>query len=182
MKDKEKTLGIFTRLGKQGQLINLVNNESDKGMVLSITAFIESTIQEIVYAFVVKNSASKDLEPNGHTSIVKRVRLACSLGLISELEMNVITKICNVRNEFAHKWDANFDDEAIKAKMQKLASVWLQFDHESNKAFRKKADKELFKLIGSMLLQDLVHRVYEVKAHQLEPIQWTTTWNKKMES
>lgn len=170
------------KLGRLGQLICLCDKESDKGLVLSLTSLIETTIQEIVFAFVVNNDASKELAQSSKAPIGQRVKLACSLGLISNLEMKTIQKLCAVRNEFAHGWDATFETPRIVNKMADLANEWLKFDIDSNQKFREQPYRKLFLDIAFMLLTDLVHRAEEVSKFQLKPIEWDRiTWSRKMD-
>jgi len=178
--DVKKRIQNLSRLG---DLRILIDDESDKGLVLTLTSLIEVTIQEIISAFLVPNSVSKNyIKSTSSAPINKRVQLTCSLGLICELEMNVINKICEIRNQFAHNWNVNFDTPEVSKKMQELADLWISFDEESNQKFRQQPKRKLFDSIAFMLLGDLVHRAEEVGFHRLKPMEWSRTWVKKMES
>lgn len=164
------------------ELRRLSDFESDKGLVLTLTSLIEATIQEIIGAFLVPNAASKRyMESTSTAPIKRRVQLTCSLGLISELEMNVINMLCVIRNQFAHKWNVTFDTTEVSEKVKELGNLWFKFDGESNQKFNQLTKRETFDKIAFMLLTDLVHRAEEVSRHRLTPMQWSTTWQKKMD-
>ncbi|MCG7368787.1 hypothetical protein MHZ90_22170 [Pantoea sp. ACRSH] len=169
-------------LRRLGELRTLIDRESDKGLVLTLTSLIETTIQEILSAFLVQNAASKDYVTNTYSApIKKRTQLTCSLGLICELEMNSINTICEIRNQFAHNWNVNFDTDKVSKKMEALAGLWIRFDRESNQKFQQLPKRKLFDKIAFMLLTDLVHRAEEVSLHRLKPMEWSRTWIRKME-
>ena len=170
---------MVKNLHRLSSLKDISDNESDKGLVLSLSSLIEKMIEEILLAFVINNKASKEIFKSPGTA-GRRALLACSLGLITEHELKLIQMILKIRNYFAHEWDINFSSQSVSVKMDELKKTFFKSDVISMDEFQKKGDRYVFQYISFMLLTDLVHREDEVIKRKLTQTDWPRkTWENK---
>jgi hypothetical protein len=96
-------------------------NETDRGVALAGSTFIELATENLLRAFLIDNASGKrivDEMPSGH-----RLTLCHALGLITDNELSACKAIAKIRNEFAHEFQAKtFDDPHVRSLCDKLPS------------------------------------------------------------
>ena len=145
-------------------MLKQTSGESDRGMVLSMSAFMEDLLGNIIKDFMLDVSAATELvegfnAPLGTFSA--RTKAAYALGLISEDQHKDINLVRKIRNEFAHSWavtklndqlvckfagslskpmiNPNVSNLTIQLKFQYRVAellIFLQFRHDQIKANR----------------------------------------------
>lgn len=107
-------------LKDMGAFLHSLNNESDRGVVLVCTSYIEDRLGILISKFLVNGSDSKALidDFNGpFGTFSSRISGAHALGLISNEEMRRLTIIRKIRNDFAHELRASFETQKIKSRL-----------------------------------------------------------------
>jgi len=145
-------------------------NESDRGAALVAASILDVRLQEILSAFFVDSSTSRDLlsgfnAPLGTFS--SRASMAFSLGLIQENEFKEITVIRKIRNAYGHGWEPlTFKSGAIAALSGKLP--WLgPVEHEATATLRTR-----FNFAIAILVSDLMWRSKLVANERRIPKIW----------
>jgi hypothetical protein len=93
-----------------------LNRESDRGMVLIATSFIDNLLKRTLLAFFIEGEATRALfegfsVPLG--SFAVRTAAAAGLGLISGLKLKECNTLRKVRNKFAHQVHMSFADPSV---------------------------------------------------------------------
>ena len=110
-------------------LLKNTSKESDRGLVLSMSAFMEESLGLVLKKYLKDVPATTELiegfnAPLGTFSA--RTKLAYSLGLISEKQHKDINLIRKIRNEFAHKWHVtSLEDVNVSANVDALSESSL---------------------------------------------------------
>jgi mannitol operon repressor len=94
-----------------------LNNESDRGMSLIATSFIDEQLKRTLSAFLIEGADSEMLlkgfnAPLGTFSA--RIAATAAMGLISAKEAREIHCLRKIRNLFAHHVHVSFDDQNIR--------------------------------------------------------------------
>lgn len=92
------------------------NSESPRGSVLVACSFLDQQLREIISSFLIEQSDKDQLlggfnAPLG--SFSARIKMAHSLGLISNFERDDCDTLRKIRNEFAHNHSASFEDDKL---------------------------------------------------------------------
>ncbi len=107
------------------KLLKKTQSESYRGMVLSMAAFTEDLLGNVIKDFLLDVAATAELvegfnAPLGTFSA--RIKAAYALGLISEEQHKDINLIRKIRNEFAHSWDIeSLDDKNVSQFVDALS-------------------------------------------------------------
>lgn len=93
-----------------------LNKETDRGMALIATSFIDELLKRILLAFFLEGETSKSLvegfnAPLGTFST--RIAAAAALALISETECREANYLRKIRNLFAHNVHVSFRDKHV---------------------------------------------------------------------
>ncbi len=93
-----------------------LNKETDRGMALIATSFIDELLRRILLAFFLEGETSKSLvdgfnAPLGTFST--RIAAAAALALISEPECREANYLRKIRNLFAHNVHVSFSDKQV---------------------------------------------------------------------
>jgi len=123
----------------------------DRGLVLSLAAFLEYSLGKALSIFLLDNKASKDLiegfnAPLGTFS--SRIKACFSLGLINEKQYKDLEILRKVRNKFSHSWEnMSLEDEDISRQISHLNFSRIDFEYPKNNYERIK------KSISSLLIE-----------------------------
>lgn len=93
-----------------------LNKETDRGVALVTTSFLDMLMGDAIAAFLIHNSSAEKLlagfKPLG--SLSTRIAACHALGLITDEEAKQSDILLKVRNEFAHKIEVTFENGAVK--------------------------------------------------------------------
>ncbi|MCA1530884.1 hypothetical protein [Bradyrhizobium yuanmingense] len=92
-------------------------NETDRGVALVATSFLDTLMGDTIAAFLVENSSAEKLlagfnAPLG--SLSTRIAACRALGLITDEEAKQSESFRKVRNEFAHRIEVTFENGKVK--------------------------------------------------------------------
>lgn len=98
---EDEVYGNFNALGP------LLDEQDDRGLVLSLAAFAEDALGGLLKAFLLQVPASGQLidgfgAPLGNFS--SRIKAAYSLGLVTKSQFDDLEQLRKIRNLFAHTW------------------------------------------------------------------------------
>jgi DNA-binding MltR family transcriptional regulator len=90
------------------RFLSLVGAQDDRGMVLSLSTFIEDTLGRLLMAYFRDCKATKELvegfsAPLG--TFGSRTKAAYAFGLVTEEQYRDMEILRKVRNQFAHNWE-----------------------------------------------------------------------------
>lgn len=103
----EKEFAPDSIFGPLNELSRMLRDLDDRGLVLSLSAFAEDALGELVREFMAPVEAAKQLlegfnAPLGTFS--SRTKASFALGLISQEQYRDLEHLRKIRNEFAHDW------------------------------------------------------------------------------
>jgi len=106
------------------RFLDHIKEETDRGAVLSGAALLEEMLGELISRFLRNVKSTKDLL-NGFNAPIgtfsARIKMAHSLGLITDEEYENIEKVRKIRNFLAHEWDnVSFDNQDLKSLCKSL--------------------------------------------------------------
>lgn len=106
-----------------GAFLDELNRESDRGVVLIATSFIDELLRRSLEAFTIDHDRSRRMldgfgAPLG--DLATRTSACFALGLLSEREADDADNLRRIRNRFAHDIHVSFDDPKIAALCGKL--------------------------------------------------------------
>src|ERR1700730_7129354 len=88
-----------------------LKKETDRGMVLIATSFIDELVRRTLLAFLLESDTSSSLVEGFNAplgSLATRCAAAFALGLISERELQEADTLRKIRNQFAHHVHVSF--------------------------------------------------------------------------
>lgn len=114
--NNEDVLKEYPSLKEFLPFLDVHNNESPRGSVLVACSFLDEQLSKTIEAFLIEDSDWKDLlhgfnAPIGTFSA--RIKVAHSLGLISQHERDDCDTLRKIRNKFAHSHNVDFDSQNI---------------------------------------------------------------------
>lgn len=106
--------------GGINQLTRSLRDYDDRGLVLSLAAFAEEALGELLKAFMTPSEATAQLiegfnAPLGTFS--SRIKAAYAIGLITKEQFLDLERLRKIRNEFAHSW------KPVDISKQKVAAL-----------------------------------------------------------
>jgi len=101
------SLGEQPEVKALGAFLAQFNKESDRGAALIAAAMLDDRLKDMLSSFLADTATAKELlsgfnAPLGTFS--SRISAAHALGLLQDNELNEITLIRKIRNEFGHSW------------------------------------------------------------------------------
>ena len=137
-REDEEHCEVFGNLNALGPLLE---KQDDRGLVLSIAAFAEDALGNLLKAFMLPVAASAQLvdgfgAPLGNFS--SRIKAAYSLGLITKNQFSDLEQLRKIRNLFAHTWQPiSLADQRVSGHIRSMSyASYLQ-------AYPETADKKL---------------------------------------
>jgi hypothetical protein len=108
-----------------------LSRESDRGMVLIATSYIDDLLRQTIEAFLLESSSTKALlegfnAPLG--SFSTRIAAATAMGLISESESKEAHRLRKIRNLFAHHVHVSFSDGNLISLCKNLDLAAKNYD------------------------------------------------------
>ncbi|KPW95552.1 MULTISPECIES: MltR family transcriptional regulator [Pseudomonas syringae group] len=103
--------------GTYNELNRTLRNLDERALVLTLAAFAEDTLGELLMAFFMPSAASRSLvngfnAPLGNFS--SRIKATYAIGLISKGQFNDLQHLREIRNKFSHTWKPiSFTDPSV---------------------------------------------------------------------
>ena len=152
-------------------LLKNLKDESDRAVIIIISAHIDVQLEEILRVALVPSSTSSDSMFDGPNAplanLSNKIDFCYRLGLMSEFTAQSLHKIRKLRNKFAHNIEGcNFIDPSIKSSIEELYKLH-QYDQK---------EKDLHDIFGDspkgkfLLSATLVMGVMEEAYHRLGAI------------
>ena len=123
MADDKNPFEASNRLGE------ITQDLDERGLVLTLAAFAEEALKDLLSAFMLTGKASDDLlegfnAPLGTFSA--RIKAATAFGLLTPRQQENLERLRRIRNEFAHSWEpVTFNDQAVSAHITALQFIPL---------------------------------------------------------
>lgn len=149
--------------------IEALNAESARGVVLISCSYLDAQLEEILGAFLRDGKESARLlsgfnAPLGTFSA--RITSAFALGLITKREFDECETLRKIRNDFAHKVDASFDDKRVVDRCAKLTYAARPYDEVTVNM------RERFTTAAVALILNLTNRPHHVKSQRRGDAAW----------
>jgi hypothetical protein len=114
---------LGTHLEEFAGFLPELNKESDRGIALVATSFIDDLLKRTLKAFLIKGKLTNTLFDGMSaplSTFAARIAMAHALGLISDQEAADADRLRSIRNRFAHDMHVSFTDEKVAAECKKL--------------------------------------------------------------
>jgi mannitol operon repressor len=100
-----------------------LNKESERSTVLVSSSYLDDLLRQLLEVFFVEVKESKELldESRPLGSFSSRITASYCCGLISEVEHKDCHIIRTIRNDFAHRVEASFQDQSIRDRCKNLS-------------------------------------------------------------
>lgn len=129
---EDEVFGSFNALG------SLLEEQDDRGLVLSLAAFAEEALGKLLKAYLLPVGTSNELvdgfnAPLGNFST--RIKAAYSLGLVTKRQFDDLQQLRKIRNLFAHTWQhISIDDQRVLGHIKSMNyASYLQSHPETAK-------------------------------------------------
>jgi len=149
-------------------MLEELNAETDRGVVLVATAFIDDLLGRVLAAFLIKNESAEVLLSgfNAPLGAFATKIVAChAMGLITDEDRRECNFLRRIRNEFAHKVRASFLDTKIKDLCSNL-TIGEHFRDTTTTA------RGQFTRASLALIARLVNRPHSVRQRPLKYGEW----------
>jgi hypothetical protein len=117
----EQSGADFTRVNR---FFDALRREDDRGFILSIAAFAEELLGQLLLVYLTPGKHSTDLVEGFNAplgTLSSRIKVCHAIGLLSAAQYADLDIIRRVRNEFAHNWEGcSFEDQKIAALVERL--------------------------------------------------------------
>jgi DNA-binding MltR family transcriptional regulator len=143
----------FPGLVEWRSFLAAVNNESDRGVALSIAEFLNFSLADLLKSYFVDAPSARALlegfsAPLGDFS--SRIKAAHAVGLLNDVQYSDLEVIRKIRNDFAHTWnEVSFFDQRIASLVFRLTPSALDPEYEQQDEGRK------FYLVGTLRLMEI---------------------------
>lgn len=160
--EKDSLVGWDDVFGDLNRLQTILMLLDERGLILSLAAFAEEALGDLIYAFMIPGEPAKQLiegfnAPIGTLSA--RIRTAFALGLITKNQYEDLDRLRKIRNEFAHRWEPiSFADQKINSLIS--AMYFRSLDDE----FPASPTAKVQTSIGT-LLTELRSTTHQIKKH-----------------
>lgn len=106
------------------ELNKTLRDLDERALVLTLAAFAEDTLGDLLSAFMIPSTASRSLvtgfnAPLGNFS--SRIKAAFALGLISKGQFDDLQHLREIRNKFSHTWKPiSFADRSVEGHLKAI--------------------------------------------------------------
>jgi hypothetical protein len=143
---------VFGNLNSLGRLLE---EQDDRGLVLSLAAFAEDALGNLLKAFMLPVATSAQLvdgfgAPLGDFS--SRIKAAYSLGLVTKGQFSDLEQLRKIRNLFAHTWQPiSLADQRVAGHIRSMnfAPYLLAYPETADKKLRSSGYALLLALTGA---------------------------------
>lgn len=144
---------VFPGLVEWRSFLASANNESDRGVALSIAEFLSFSLSDLLKSYLVDAPSSRALldgfsAPLGDFS--SRSKAAHAVGLLTDVQYSDLEIIRKIRNDFAHTWnEVSFSDQRIASLVSRLTPSAVDPEYGQQNERRK------FYLVGTLRLMEI---------------------------
>jgi mannitol operon repressor len=152
-----------------------LNKETDRGMVLIATSFIDELMRRTLLAFLVEGETSSSLVEGFNAplgSLATRSAAAYALGLISEQELTEADTLRRIRNQFAHHVHASFDNQSVADLCKKLTMAAQDYSSVEKKHTVTVEARGRFSTAAVALILNLTNRPHYVSQQRRQFVRW----------
>ena len=144
-----------------------LDGESDRGMVLSVTAYFEKLLEDCLIGYLKPCKETDELLSNGRELGTFSARNKCCLALriFSSDEYQVLKLMSQIRNEFAHKILASFDDASISDRTLEMARTLFEANKLVWPKLKSDPARKMFSFTAFCLNDRLWLRAYDTAFH-----------------
>ena len=146
-----------------------LNKETDRGMVLITTSFIDELMRRTLLAFLLESDASSSLVEGFNAplgSLATRSSAAFALGLISEREMKEADTLRRIRNQFAHHVHVSFENQSVGDLCKNLTLAAADYGSVTVDA------RGRFSTAAVALILNLTNRPHYVSRQRRQFLEW----------
>lgn len=147
----------------------ILNDESDRGMTLIATSFLDELLGRILESFFVEGEDASRLMKGFNaplSSFSSRISACVALGLINAREGAELNTLRKIRNQFAHQINVSFSDNSI---CDLCGNLTYAVDANGNSEIGSRA---LFSTSSVSLLLNLVNRPAYVALERCTARKW----------
>jgi hypothetical protein len=106
-------------------LLDALDGEEDVSVALLMGSYIDATLYRLLHSHFVSETQADFLLDNNNGPLnnsFRRASMAYALGMLSGNELDLIQKLCSIRNAFAHGWKERltFESEKVAEKCGRL--------------------------------------------------------------
>lgn len=108
-----------------------LSEETDRGMALITTSFIDELLRRVLLAYFIEGKTSSSLVEGFNAplgTLATRASAAVALGLVSYKEFAEIEIIRKIRNKFAHHVHVSFKDASVSDLCKNLVFAAQDYD------------------------------------------------------
>ena len=150
--EDEEDCEVFGNLNALGPLLE---KQDDRGLVLSLAAFAEDALGNLLKAFMLPGATTGQLvdgfnAPLGNFS--SRIKAAYSLGLVTKNQFTDLEQLRKIRNLFAHTWQPiSLADQRVSGHIRSMnyASYLQVYPETADKKLRSSGYALLLALTGA---------------------------------
>lgn len=151
------------------EFLNDFNKETERGAVLSATAYIDHLLERTLAAFLIANDSGFNLT-NGFNAPLgtfsARIAACHAMGLISEQEFKECNLLRKIRNRFAHEIRLSFRDA-------ELIGLCSSLTYSARPYGEVKVDtRSKFTTAAVALIMNLINRPHYVSERALKHENW----------
>lgn len=143
-------------------VIETIDNESDRGMVLILSGFLEEALKKMLVGFFQEKANVHVLFESGNSplgSFSSRIHLCHALGILNDEELSKLNTIRGIRNDFAHEVGAAFDVPSIRSGARNLVE-----------ATNKQTSRQMFQFGAISLIIGILRRYEHFKKNRRPPL------------
>ena len=154
--------------------IEKLGEESERGMVLISTGFLEEQLKTMLLAYFVDDKSLVDFVDGGNAplgSFTARITACYALGLIGKAEHDDLHILRRIRNDFAHKINASFEIQSIIDRCKLLQFKAYDYDSPEHGEVIVPPSAQFISAATGLIL-NFVNRPHYVAKHRRVHEKW----------
>ena len=156
-----------SQIEELGKLLPKLQKESDLGVVLVLCSYLDALLRDMLFSFLIDSDSTTRLVEKGPLGTFgARIMTTYYMGIINKKEIDHLDDIKDIRNQFAHKHDINFEDMEIKKLCDKLYIKHMGIEDDTILPSLK------FRAVAIDLITKFGNRVDYLKNERLETKVW----------
>ena len=144
-----------------------LDNESDRGMVLSAGAYFEKVLEDCLSAYLNKSKEATELLGSNRElgTFSSRNKLCVALRILSHEEAHALKLLARIRNEFAHLVLVTFKEDAVGDRVHEFSRSVVGEESPTWQRVKDMPLREMFSFCLFLLNDRLWLRPYDVHLH-----------------